>query len=458
MRSLAALLVLALAAAAGAAPALAQHSFAWEAHEQGAAAGLLQLTIFHSDVINTGTLTSTYRVAMAVEAPPIWVTSMCEGNFCYAPFVREFDFTLAPGDTNDIGANITPVTDLGGCLATLTVTCLDNPALVQTRSFTVVTPGLDVLIVDADDSADPVPWTAAALGALGKSSVAWTAAAVGSPEEQILANYGTVIWSTGGTANGLDEAARSALSGYVQQGGHLWLNGANLAFSQCSPASPVYSAASLAWMRDVVGADWVAFSANSTLVNGLTGDELGDGLAMTLGGGDSASNNSAPDVLTATAGTACLAYGTGTTAAVRRVWGAGRIVLTAFTLEGVQTAAQRTDLAGAVLGWYVGGASAVGDLPAARLGAPRATPNPFNPRTVLSFELAGTAAQAVSITVHDARGRLVRRLLQTSLQPGPQAVAWDGRDDGGRALAAGVYLARISAGEASAALKMTLAK
>ena len=457
MRSLAALLVF-LLTAAGAAPALAQHAFAWEAHEQGAAAGLLQLTIFHSDVINTGTLSSTYRVAMAVTAPPVWVTSMCEGDFCYAPFVREFEFTLAPGDTNDIGANITPVTNLGGCLATLTVTCLDDPALVQTRSFTVVTPGLDVLIVDADDSADPVPWTAAALGALGKSSVAWTAAAVGSPTTEILAHYDTVIWSTGFTVSGLDEAARTALTGYVQQGGHLWLNGANLAFSQCSPASPAYSPASLAWVRDVVGADWIAFSANSTVVNGVPGDELGDGLAVTLGGGDSAANNTSPDVLAANGGIACLAYGTGTTAAVRRAWGAGRIVLTAFTLEGVQSAAQRTDLAAAVLGWYAGGASAVGDLPAARLQAPRATPNPFNPRTVLSFGLAGTAAQPVSITVHDARGRLVRRLLQASLEPGPQAVAWDGRDDSGRALAAGVYLARISAGEASAALKMTLAK
>lgn len=458
MRSLAVLLLIVLAVTAGTTPAAAQHSFAWETHEQGAAADLLQLTIFHSDVINTGALTSTYRVAMAVEAPPIWVTSMCEGNFCYAPYVREFDFTLAPGDTNDIGTNITPVTDLGGCLATLTVTCLDDPGLVQTRSFTVVTPGLDVLVVDADATADPLPWTTAALAALGKSSVAWAATAIGSPDLSVLANYDTVIWSTGTTVTGMDESARTALTGYVQQGGHLWLNGTNLAFSQCSPASPAYSAASLAWFRDVVGADWLAFDANSTTVAGLPGDELGDGLMLDLDGGDSASNNAAPDVLTATQGTACLAFGTGTTAGVRRAWGAGRIVTTSFSLEGVQTAAQRSDLTAAVLGWYTGGASAVGDLPLARLAAPLATPNPFNPRTVLSFVLGGEAAQPVTITVHDARGRLVRRLLQAPLEPGRQAVAWDGRDDGGRALAAGVYLARITAGTEAVSLKMTLAK
>ena len=458
MRSLAVLLLVLLAVAAGTAPAVAQHSFAWEMTEQGAVADLLQLTIFHSYVINTGALSSSYRVTMVAEAPPNWVTSMCEGDFCYAPFVREFEFSLAPGDTNDIGANITPVTDLGSALVDLTVTCLDDPGLVQSRSFTIITPGLDVLVVDADATADPLPWTTAALASLGKSSVAWTAAAVGSPDLPVLANYATVIWSTGTTVTGLDEAARTALSGYVQQGGHLWLNGTNLAFSQCSPASPAYSPASLAWFRDVVGADWLAFDAGSNTVAGLPGDELGDGLALDLDGGDSASNNTSPDVLTTTGGTECLVYGTGTTAGVRRAWGAGRIVLTSFSLEGVQTAGQRSDLAAAVLGWYAGGASAVGDLPRARLASPLATPNPFNPRTVLSFVLGGEAAQPVTVSVHDARGRLVRRLLQAPLQPGRQAVAWDGRDDGGRALAAGVYLARISAGDEALSLKLTLAK
>ena len=458
MRTLAVLLLIVLAVAAGTAPAVAQHSFAWEMTEQGAVADLLQLTIFHSYVINTGAVSSTYRVAMEVEAPPVWVTSMCEGDFCYAPFVREFDFALAPGDTNDIGANITPVTNLGGCLATLTVTCLDDPGLVQSRSFTIVTPGLDVLIVDADATADPLPWTTDALATVGKSAVAWTAAAVGSPDLSVLANYDTVIWSTGTTVTGVDEAARTALSGYVQQGGHLWLNGTNLAFSQCSPASPAYSAASLAWFRDIVGTDWLAFDANSASVAGLPGDELGDGLALDLDGGDSASNNTSPDVLTATQGTPCLVYGSGTTAGVRRAWGSGRIVMTSFSLEGVQSSAQRTALTAAVLGWYTGGASAVGDLPTARLAAPVATPNPFNPRTVLSFVLGGAQAQPVTITVHDARGRLVRSLLQAPLEPGRQAVAWDGRDDGGRNLAAGVYLARIRAGAEAVSLKMTLAK
>ncbi len=453
LRVLAAALILCAAA-----PALAQYGLTWETHGRGAAAGLLQLSVFHSDVINSGSATGTYHVAMTVDAPPAWVTSMCEGDYCYAPFVREFDFTLAPGDTNDIGANITPVTDLGGALVTLTVSSVDDPALTETRGFTVVTPGLDVLIVDADAGGDPVPLTAAALGALGKTSVAWAAVDAGAPDASVLAGYATVIWSTGADVGGLDEDARTALDAYALQGGHVWLNGANLAFGQCSPGSPAWSAASQAWCRDVAGLDWVSLSAATDQVSGVVGDELGDGLALELNGGDSAGNNAVPDVIAAAGGgTACLTYGTGGTAAVRRVWGAGRIVTTAFSLEGVRTAAERADLAGAVLGWYVGGASAVGDVPALA-EAPRAVPNPFNPRTVISFAVAGTASRPVTVTVHDLRGRLVRRLLDDTLAPGPHAVAWDGRDDGGRGLAAGLYLARVHAGADRATVKMTLAK
>ena len=443
---------------ASAAPAAAQHAFTWDAPDRGDAVELQELRTFYTDFVNTGSVTSDFRLELAVEAPPDWVSSMCEGVFCYAPFVREFDFTLAPGDTNHIGANVTPLGDLGGARLVLTATCLDDPSLTATRSFVAVTPGLDVLIVDADAGADPVPATVAALGATGKSSVAWPTADAGAPAADVLGRYATVVWSAGSSVTGLDEAGRTALDQYAQQGGHVWLNGANLAFSQCSPASPAYSPAALAWCRDVAGVDWLAISAGSTTIVGVPGDELGDGLALTLNGGDSASNNASPDELAAYGGgTAALAYGTGDTAGVRRVWGAGRIVTTGFTLEGVETADQRAGLAAAVLGWFVGGASAAGDAPAAAALAPRAVPNPFNPRTTLAFAVPEGGA-AAKVTIHDLRGRLVRRLFAGRLDGGARQLAWDGRDGAGRALAGGVYLARVRVGEAEAAIKLTILK
>jgi hypothetical protein len=86
-----------------------------------------------------------------------------------------------------------------------------------------------------------------------------------------------------------------------------------------------------------------------------------------------------------------------------------------------------------------------------------AAPNPFNPATTLRFRTG--AAGAVRLTVYDARGRQVRMLVNQQLSAGEHAARWDGRDDAGRAVAAGVYLARVTAssGEATTA-KLMLAK
>jgi hypothetical protein len=69
------------------------------------------------------------------------------------------------------------------------------------------------------------------------------------------------------------------------------------------------------------------------------------------------------------------------------------------------------------------------------------SPNPFIASTSLSFTLA--QAEAVSLEVYDLSGRLVRSLVRGWLTPGPRRVAWDGRDNGGRRMAPGVYLARL---------------
>ncbi len=70
-------------------------------------------------------------------------------------------------------------------------------------------------------------------------------------------------------------------------------------------------------------------------------------------------------------------------------------------------------------------------------------PNPFNPQTAVAFSLA--RGGPVRIDVFDVRGRLVRRLVDGPLPAGPQSVAWDGRDDAGRDLASGTYVARLAA-------------
>jgi len=68
-------------------------------------------------------------------------------------------------------------------------------------------------------------------------------------------------------------------------------------------------------------------------------------------------------------------------------------------------------------------------------------PNPLTEQATVSFILE--AAGPVTLSIVDAAGRRVRDLARGRLEAGEHAYAWDGRDDGGRPAAAGIYFARL---------------
>ena len=84
-------------------------------------------------------------------------------------------------------------------------------------------------------------------------------------------------------------------------------------------------------------------------------------------------------------------------------------------------------------------------------------PNPFNPATTITYELADRSV--VHLAIYDLRGRLVRTLIGAeTLPPGAHAVAWNGRDDRGAMAAGGVYVYRLRTAEFVASRRMTLVK
>lgn len=85
-----------------------------------------------------------------------------------------------------------------------------------------------------------------------------------------------------------------------------------------------------------------------------------------------------------------------------------------------------------------------------------ASPNPFNPRTTIAFDLAATGR--ARLAVYDLRGTLVRALLDADLAAGRHEVIWDGRDSFGRLAPSGSYVARLAAGGVEQARKLTLLK
>jgi len=72
-----------------------------------------------------------------------------------------------------------------------------------------------------------------------------------------------------------------------------------------------------------------------------------------------------------------------------------------------------------------------------------AFPNPFNPSTTLQFDLP--EAGEVTLVIFDLRGREVAQAVNGYISAGQHRATWTGRDNRGRMLPSGLYIARLVA-------------
>ncbi|NOX37014.1 MAG: T9SS type A sorting domain-containing protein [Calditrichaeota bacterium] len=83
-------------------------------------------------------------------------------------------------------------------------------------------------------------------------------------------------------------------------------------------------------------------------------------------------------------------------------------------------------------------------------------PNPFNPTTTISFTIP--RGEWVNLEIYNNLGENIRTLVAGRFPAGTHSVRWDGRDDRGRVVPAGIYYYRLKAGDFVQARKMLLAK
>lgn len=83
-------------------------------------------------------------------------------------------------------------------------------------------------------------------------------------------------------------------------------------------------------------------------------------------------------------------------------------------------------------------------------------PNPFDPKTSIAFSLGESGF--TSLRVYDSMGRLVSTLVNGHLDEGAYRYSWDGRDNQGRPVAAGVYFYAVRSGGMSLNGRMVLSK
>ena len=83
-------------------------------------------------------------------------------------------------------------------------------------------------------------------------------------------------------------------------------------------------------------------------------------------------------------------------------------------------------------------------------------PNPFNPVTNIKFDLP--VRGHVTLQIFDVAGRLVRTLVDETMEAATHTAVWNGTDDAGRVVSSGAYYCRVSSGGAMATSKLLLLK
>jgi hypothetical protein len=83
-------------------------------------------------------------------------------------------------------------------------------------------------------------------------------------------------------------------------------------------------------------------------------------------------------------------------------------------------------------------------------------PNPFNPETVITYNLPDNSR--VELIIYNLKGQRVKKLVNEEQSAGIKTIIWDGRDERGNRVSSGIYFYRIKAGELTEQKKMILLK
>ena len=83
-------------------------------------------------------------------------------------------------------------------------------------------------------------------------------------------------------------------------------------------------------------------------------------------------------------------------------------------------------------------------------------PNPFNPSTTISFEVANSSN--INIEIFNSKGQRIKTLVNKSYVPGKYSVVWDGTNQNNDTCSSGIYYSKMISGDYSSIQKMLLIK
>jgi len=330
-------------------------------------------------------------------------------------------------------------------------------------SIKLVVGSPEILLVDDDGGDSYESYYQQPLEALQAFPDVWNTAEKGSPTAARLQPYKSVIWYTGDQRDStLTATDQAALVAYLENGGTVLVAGQNIGYDLIAAGNDDDSL----FFTNYLHARYVGDNTNKTIIYAKPGESLTNGQFFYLGG---AGNQTSPSVIEALdAAQIIFNWMPGNLGAGLKYEHPGtksRLVYLAFGLEGVDEPlpGMTGKFLTAVLEWFLD-KNITGEM-AGRVTNPlpeqfaisQNFPNPFNPATRIQYQLP--TAVPVRLSIFNLLGQEIRVLVhQQQVPAGYYSVEWDGCDQNGVPVAAGIYLYRITAGKFQKTNRMVLLK
>jgi hypothetical protein len=412
--------------------------------------------VYHTTLTNTGVMGDTIAVSVENEILPDglgpfdWPVFFCDSSgTCY---FNPTEFYLEPGETEVLDIHVIDGvgTTEGMALTAVTAESKSDPMAVSTESFATFVELPSILLVDDDNGQSHETYLKTAVEDAGYAARVLDTSADGRPVQAMLGSYWAVLWTTAnGDATYLDSDDEQNMAAYLDGGGNLMLASMEFLSSRVETGRLIPDYLHIGSWTDNNG---------GFVMTGVGGDEVSDGMSLTIIGGPFAVNNT--DAFTVGSPAEVVFTSPPGNKGLKVAENDHKVVFLSFPFECVKTTTADPDnqltLITRILDWF-DSASGVEDSEIHRLALAQNYPNPFNPVTRIAFSVPDAAGR-VTLDVHDVSGRLVKTLVDEEMPAGPALAVWDGTDSDGARLPSGVYFARLSAGEASTFRKMTLLK
>lgn len=258
-----------------------------------------------------------------------------------------------------------------------------------------------------------------------------------------LNSFSVIVCEVG--KNALSQSDINLLKSFFDNGGRMYMIGAEIAWGLADPQAPSYGSPNdIDFLHTYLHADYINDDNPNTTVRGFANDPIGDGLYFSFTSG--IQNQDTPDQISPRTGAVpILYYGSDQSAiaGIRYADKKNRLVYLGFGLEGMGALTQRSEILKRGIAWLLGTEITVGvhDQSANCFEIMNAFPNPITNSWSLPIQLGKNSH--VKVELYDMLGRRITTLVDKEAEVGMTMFYFDRNN-----ITSGSYLMHVTVGEA----------